>query len=70
MGKVIHPCKPDCPNRCAGCHATCEAYKEYEALKQAEYVQNAKNCSAQQFTPGRNSIIRDAFRAKRSGHRH
>ena len=70
MKKAIHPCKPDCPKRSGDCHAICEEYKVYEALKQAEYEQNARNSGAQQFSPGRNSIIRDAWRSKRAGHRH
>lgn len=28
-----NPCKPDCQDRSATCHATCERYKAFEAKK-------------------------------------
>lgn len=32
-----HETKTDCPRREMGCHAHCEKWKEYEALKAEEY---------------------------------
>ena len=31
------PCEKDCPDRKAGCGATCASWKEYEAKRNAEY---------------------------------
>lgn len=27
------PCKPDCKNRCASCHGTCDKYIEWQNMK-------------------------------------
>lgn len=32
-----HPCRQDCPQRRAGCHAECRAYRDYEADKRRRY---------------------------------
>ena len=32
-----HPCRQDCPQRRAGCHAVCRAYRDYEADKRRRY---------------------------------
>ena len=32
-----HPCRQDCPQRRAGCHAVCRDYKDYEADKRRRY---------------------------------
>lgn len=32
-----HPCRQDCPQRRAGCHAECQAYRDYEADKRRRY---------------------------------
>ena len=38
-----HPCRQDCPQRRAGCHADCRAYRDYEAEERARqaYALNA-----------------------------
>lgn len=33
-----HPCRQDCPQRRAGCHAECRAYLDYEADKRRRYA--------------------------------
>lgn len=33
-----HPCRQDCPQRRAGCHAECRAYRDYEADKRRRYA--------------------------------
>ena len=32
-----HPCRQDCQQRRAGCHAECQAYRDYEADKGRRY---------------------------------
>ena len=36
------PCK-DCSKRCVGCHCNCEAYKAFEAYKEARRVEVVKS---------------------------
>lgn len=31
------PCRKDCPERSADCHAVCEKYREFERARNAEY---------------------------------
>ena len=48
------PCKKDCPDRTANCHAECERYKEYArmmALERDLRASNREACSA--FCEGR-----------------
>ena len=67
---VENPCRQDCEKRCAGCHAKCEAYLEYQAYKQREYETRAKISSMKGPTPGKRAKIRQANREKRGGYRH
>lgn len=39
---VKMPCKRDCPDRKAECHAKCEKWLEYEKARNAEYERVAK----------------------------
>lgn len=36
------PCKPDCPDRRAGCHAECEKYKAYHAENERDKARKAE----------------------------
>lgn len=36
------PCKKDCPNRSAECHAHCEAWAEYEKKRNEQYIIDGK----------------------------
>ena len=40
---TVSPCKRDCPDRCATCHATCEKYLEFRAACDRKIKQRAKN---------------------------
>ena len=37
-----HPCKKDCPDRTAGCGATCDEWQKYVKERNADYEQRAK----------------------------
>lgn len=34
---IKSPCTPDCPERKCGCHAKCNKYKVYEAMRNRGY---------------------------------
>ena len=65
-----HPCRKDCARRCAGCHAKCEAYLEYQAYRQTVYAARAKAEAMKGPTPGKQARLRQAGREKRGGYRH
>lgn len=44
-----HPCRQDCPQRRAGCHAECQAYRDYEADKRRRYA--AEERARQAYEP-------------------
>lgn len=55
---IEQPCKKDCPNRSATCHAECEAYLQFmeHNAKERERIHNSKKV---------NGYIRDAVRASK-----
>lgn len=67
---IENPCRQDCEKRCAGCHAKCQQYLEYQAYKQKEYKARAKISATKGPTPGKQARIRQASREKREGYRH
>ena len=67
---VENPCRQDCERRCAGCHAKCPEYLEYQAYRQTVYAARAKAESMKGPTPGKQALIRKAGREKRGGYRH
>lgn len=67
---VENPCRQDCEKRCAGCHAKCPEYLEYQAYMQNVYETRAKVAAMKGPTPGKKSKIRQAGREKRGGYRH
>lgn len=67
---IENPCRQDCERRCAGCHAKCQKYLEYQAYRQTVYAARAKAEAMKGPTPGKRSRLREADRDRRSGHRH
>ena len=67
---IENPCRQDCDKRCAGCHAKCEAYLEYQAYRQTVYAARAKAEAMKGPTPGKQAKIWQASREKRGGYRH
>ena len=67
---IENPCRQDCARRCAGCHAKCPEYMEYQACKQKEYETRAKVAAMKGPTPGKQARLRQASREKRGGYRH
>lgn len=55
---IEQPCKKDCPNRSATCHAECEAYLQFmeRNAQERERIHNSKKV---------NGYIRDAVRASK-----
>lgn len=68
--EVENPCRQDCARRCAGCHAKCPEYLEYQAYRQTVYAARAKAAAAKGPTPWKQARLRQANREKRGGHRH
>lgn len=50
MIKTKPPCSADCQKRSAECHATCEAYLEYEKAHMEEVEREAKRKWAESRT--------------------
>ena len=67
---VENPCRQDCERRCAGCHAKCQEYLEYQAYRQTVYAARAKAEAMKGPTPGKQARLRDAAKQKRNGYRH
>ena len=67
---VENPCRQDCERRCAGCHAKCQEYLEYQAYRQTVYAARAKAEAMKGTTPGKQARLRQANREKRGGYRH
>ena len=70
VAAVENPCRQDCERRCAGCHAKCPEYLEYQAYRQTVYAARAKAAAAKGPTPGKQARLRQASREKRGGYRH
>ena len=67
---VENPCRKDCERRCAGCHAKCPEYLEYQAYRQTVYAARAKAEAMKGPTPGKQARLREAAKQKRNGYRH
>ena len=67
---IENPCRQDCARRCAGCHAKCPEYLEYQAYRQKVYETRAKVAAMKGPTPGKRAAMREANREKRGGYRH
>ena len=67
---IENPCRQDCEKRCAGCHAKCPEYLEYQAYRQTVYAARAKAEAMKGPTTGKQARIRQAGREKRGGYRH
>lgn len=61
------PCL-DCENRAAGCHATCEAYREWriekDALNKKTRDEKLDDWATQEFLCGKRERIRKAYNRK------
>ena len=66
---VENPCRQDCEKRCAGCHAKCQQYLEYQAYRQKVYETRARVAAMKGQTPGKRARLRQANREKRGGYR-
>lgn len=60
------PCKKDCENRCAGCHAKCDAYKSYREKKD---IENSKHYEEASYLYERRAYIRGAVEKYKKNHR-
>ena len=67
---IKQPCRQDCENRCAGCHAKCEEYLAYQEYKRTVYAARAKTTAMIGPTPGKQARLREAAKQKRNGYRH
>lgn len=60
-----HPCKPDCPARSATCRTTCQAWREYEQKRNADYAKRDPEADYTQYCIG----IMERARRKAERHR-
>ena len=67
---IENPCRQDCARRCAGCHAKCQQYLEYQAYMQSVYETRARVAAMKGPTPGKQARLREASKQKRNGYRH
>ena len=59
------PCAKDCPNRKAGCSASCEAWQAEKERRLKVYVKRAEIIDISQMTDGGARNCRRAARGKR-----
>lgn len=64
------PCAKDCPNRKAGCSASCAAWKAEKERRLKVYDKRARIVDISQMTDGGARNCRRAARAKRRGREH
>lgn len=64
------PCAKDCPNRKAGCSASCEAWNAVKGERLKSYGKRAEIIDISQMTDGGARNCRRAARAKRRGREH
>lgn len=64
------PCAKDCPNRKAGCSASCEVWNAVKGERLKSYGKRAKIIDINQMTDGGARNCRRAARAKRRGREH
>ena len=61
-----HPCKKDCPDRAAGCGATCPDWQKYVKERDAEYEQRKKQHELNQmFFDAKIKVIRKSFNRRK-----
>ena len=62
-----HPCKKDCPDRTAGCGATCDEWQKYVKNRNAEYEQRLKERESEDiYWAGVSKDIRRRTRNRRN----
>lgn len=58
-----NPCTKDCPDRTAGCHATCEKRRAWKAKWDSEKAQERKKkLKGDSWTIGRERKVRESIR--------
>lgn len=58
-----NPCVRDCPNRSAGCHATCERRAAWVAKRETEKAQERKKkLKGDSWTLGRERKVRESMK--------
>lgn len=65
-----NPCKPGCPDREGGCHASCEKYLEFERWKTDVYANRQKYYGAHGWSAGAVARAKRNEAAKRGNRRH
>ena len=65
--KRDHPCAKDCPMRSPDCRVDCDAWKAYEAKRNADYIKEHRQ-RVQQALADRDSVDR-AVRIKKTARR-
>lgn len=65
------PCRRDCPDREAGCHATCERYAEWteKRAKELEEIQRRRNAEQILLSPFMKRKTRYLKEKKKKGER-
>ena len=64
-GSKFGPCTQDCPNRKAGCSASCEAWNAVKEARLRSYYKRAEIIDIRQKTDGGARNCRRAARGKR-----
>lgn len=64
-GSKFGPCTQDCPNRKAGCSASCEAWSAVKGERLRSYGRRAEIIDISQMTDGGAKNCRRAARRKR-----
>ena len=60
------PCPKDCPDRAAGCGATCEEWQKYVKERNADYEQRKEYHELNEmFFDAKVKVIRKAFQRRR-----
>ena len=64
-----HPCRQDCPQRRARCHAECRAYRDYEADKRLRYAAAERAKQAYEPTAAAERRAAEGLKKNRKGNR-
>lgn len=64
MEQRVNPCRQDCPNRTATCHASCQEYREYWQTNQEEYARRARENAVREADVQRGKKIRRDVRQR------
>lgn len=46
---IKSPCTPNCPERKCGCHARCNKYRVYEAMRNRSYEKRQEELRTEKF---------------------